>query len=146
MRLWPTSPLEFASPLGNLALFELSRICAVPMVEALRKTMRASYSRTWPVTVSMTRTPETRSRLASYNTLSTVALVTSVSLPVARAAGKDSLYVLKEPLKLQPRAHYSHACHRPRPLVARGTYATRVTVSCPSEYSLSNPAFRTSSP
>ena len=63
--LWPTSPLELASPVGKRALFELSRICAVPSVDAHRKMTRPKYSRVALVFASITRTPAARSRRSS---------------------------------------------------------------------------------
>src|SRR2546427_10212520 len=115
IRLWPSSPLELASPVGKRGLVEFNRICAVPSVEAQRKMSRPKYSRVALVFASITRTPVARSVRSSYITLWTIASVTTVSLPVFRAAGSVAERLEDYAPELQPRAHWLRAWQAPRP-------------------------------
>src|SRR5262245_26200827 len=105
VRYLPTTPLEFASPCGNFDDFELSRMRADSHALAASTTMRA---RTWlsrDVVLSMYETPLARP-LSSTVTSRTIASVTIVSLPVARAGGISTDGDEKFECVAHPRLHW----------------------------------------
>src|SRR5262245_28519500 len=104
VRYLPTTPLEFASPCGNFADFELSSNRAVSHALAAITTMRP---RTWfsrPVALSMYDTPLARP-LSSTVTSRAIALGTMVRRPVASAGGSSTDGDEKFECDAQPRPH-----------------------------------------
>ncbi len=104
MRLWPTSPLEFASPFGKSGDVESSSSRALSMVEAHRKTMRARNSIVCFVTASITATPRALPVFASQITRVTTLFGRSVMSPVFRAAGSVAFTEEKYDRVMQPRS------------------------------------------
>ncbi len=70
-------------------------ICVDASAEAHKNTSLAGITSAWLVFASTTRTPVTRLRFASYSRLVTTESGRSVSLPVARAAGRVTAWVEK---------------------------------------------------
>src|SRR5437660_12334418 len=95
MRLWPSSPLELARPLGDSGVAELRRIRVDSSVEAQRKNTRALNSRGVFDCASMTRTPLTRRVFGSKMRLWTTLYGRIVKRPVFCAAGSVELRLLK---------------------------------------------------
>src|SRR5437660_7920941 len=103
MRLWPSSPLEFARPLGNSGVAEFSRMRVDSSVEAQRKNTRALNSMGPFDCASMTRTPLTRRVFGSKIRLWTTLYGRMVKRPVFCAAGRVELRLLKYDCVMQPR-------------------------------------------
>src|SRR6266852_5270373 len=103
MRLWPSSPLELARPLGNSGVAELRSMRVDSRVEPQIKKMRALNSRALLDCASMTRTPLTRRSFESKIKLWTTLYGRMVRRPVFCAAGSVELMLLKYELVMQPR-------------------------------------------
>src|SRR5271167_3073860 len=95
MRLWPSSPLLLASPLGNSVVAELRRMRVDSNVDAQRKTRRPLNSMVALDCASITRTLEMRRDFASKERLWTTLYGRMVRRPVCRAAGRVELRLLK---------------------------------------------------
>src|SRR5205823_5995164 len=105
MTLRPSSPLEFASPVGKRDVFELRSMRALSSAEAHRNITRARNSSGASVSASTARTPVARSVRSSYITSATTLLGRNVRRPVALAAGKVEPTLLKYEWVIQPRWH-----------------------------------------
>src|SRR5437588_9209627 len=105
MTLRPSSPLEFASPLGNSGVVEFRRMRVDSSADAQRNTIRPRNSKAWRVWASITRTPDTFRVLGSNMRLCTTLCGRRVSFPVSRAAGSEELRLLKYERVLHPRWH-----------------------------------------
>ena len=105
VRNLPSTPLEFESPCGCRADFELNMMRAVSHVLAASTTMRA---RTWcsvPSAVSMYTTPVALP-VSSVVTSRAMAPVSSVSRPVAAAGGSRTDVDEKFECVEHPRPHW----------------------------------------
>ena len=100
----PTVPLPFARPFGNADDFELSSRRAVSSALAASTTTLARTCWSDPVVLSTYATPEARPALSSV-TSRAMALVTSVSRPVASAGPISTLVEVKLAFTRQPRLH-----------------------------------------
>ena len=89
-------------PFGNTSETELNKICAVPKVDAFKKTIFAKYSSVKLVLASNMRTPLARPVSLSYKISVVMASGLRVKLPVAAAAGRVAALELKYPPKGQP--------------------------------------------
>src|SRR5690348_2389789 len=103
IRLWPSSPELDPSPPGQMSVAERRSSQVELSVEAQRKTIFATWSVTWLVTASSTRTPVARFLSLSYNTSVAIANGCSVRRPVFTAAGSVDDCVLKYAPYGQPR-------------------------------------------
>src|SRR5258707_9551807 len=103
MRLWPSSPLELARPLGNSGVAELRSRRVDSRVDPQMKKMRALNSRALLDWASMTCTPLTRRAFESYVKLRTTLYGRMVRRPVFCAAGSGELRLLKYEIVMQPR-------------------------------------------
>src|SRR5216684_7484874 len=101
----PTVPLAFARPLGERDDRELSSSRADSNALAASTTTLARTWRSVPVVLSTYATPLARP-LGSTKTSRAMALVTRVSLPVARAGAMRTLVDVKFAFTLQPRLHW----------------------------------------
>src|SRR3989442_6943401 len=102
----PRVPLEFARPLGKRAERELNSSRADSKALAASTTTLARTCWSVPVVLSTYATPDARPFLSTV-TSRAIALVTSVSLPVARAGTISTLVEVKFAFTRQPRLHRS---------------------------------------
>src|SRR5688572_20536058 len=100
----PTVPLELARPCGKRDDFELRRIRADSKALAARTMTRARTAASSPVRVSTYDTPVAKPSRPTI-TSRTIALVRSVSLPVASAGAMRTSGLEKLDLVVQPRLH-----------------------------------------
>src|SRR5579862_4725780 len=103
--LWPSSPLEFASPLGNSAVDEFSRIRVDSNDDAQRKMTLARNSIAARLCASITRTPLARRDFESKFKLWTTLNGRRVILPVFSATGSVAFRLLKYERVMQPLSH-----------------------------------------
>src|SRR5690349_10480009 len=102
IRLWPSSPLELASPLGNSVVDEFKRIRADSILEAHKNTTFARNSMEALVLESMTCTPVARRVFESKLTLCTTLKGRRVIRPVFSAAGRVAFRLLKYERVMHP--------------------------------------------
>ncbi len=105
VRYLPTMPLELASPFGNLVDLELSRSRALSIALAASTTTFARTCSSVLVFLSMYDTPFA-SPSAPTVTSRAIALVMSVSLPVASAGATSTSPLEKLAFTWQPRLHW----------------------------------------
>src|SRR5690606_3872685 len=103
-RYFPTTPLEFARPLGKRADRELRRSRADSHALAASTTTRALTCSSAPVFLSMYETPVARPE-ASVVTSRAIALVMSVRRPVFRAGAMSTPGLEKLAFTEHPRLH-----------------------------------------
>ena len=101
----PTTPLELASPCGNIDDLELSSSRADSNALAARTTTRAATWRSSPLALSMYDTPVARPSRPTV-TSRAIELVSSVSRPVASAGAMRTSGLEKLALTEQPRLHW----------------------------------------
>src|SRR5258708_23916481 len=102
MRLWPSSPLALARPLGNSGVAELRRMRVDSRVEPQIKKMRALNSRGVLDCASMTRTPLTRRAFESKIKLWTTLYGRMVKRPGSCAAGNGEVRLVEQGFFMQP--------------------------------------------
>src|SRR5260370_9223236 len=102
MRLWPSSPLVLARPLGNSGVAELRRMRVDSRVEAQMKKTRALNSRRFLDCASMTRTPLTRRAFESKIKLWTTLYGGIGKRPGFLAAGEGEFQLVEKDCVIQP--------------------------------------------
>src|SRR5678816_1603566 len=105
VRYFPTVPLEFANPVGNCDDLEFNNSRAVSHALADSTTTRARTCSSAPVFLSMYETPVARP-FGPTVTSRAIALVISVSLPVASAGAINTSPLEKFAFTWQPRLHW----------------------------------------
>src|SRR5260370_30935108 len=106
MRVWPSSPLVLARPLGNSGVAELRRMRVDSRVEAQMKKTRALNSRRFLDCASMTRTPLTRRAFESKIKLWTTLYGRMVKRPVFCAAGGGGITLSHEDFLIDARVRH----------------------------------------
>src|SRR5258708_36169918 len=108
MRLWPSSPLALARPLGNSGVAELRRMRVDSRVEPQIKKMRALNSRGILDCASMTRSPLTRRAFESKIKLWTTLYGRMGKPPGFLPAGEVGCWRLEKEIWMGPRWDMPH--------------------------------------